>query len=91
MKTKFTPALTAAIGACLLTVASVSHAESQSGWQQRQLEITDGYAPPFKPAEARPAPAGDTATRVPAASANPQTRTPEYPERKASGSIAVPY
>lgn len=38
--------------ALLAVVPALSHAETQTEWLQRQLQITDGYVPP--PAEAMP-------------------------------------
>jgi hypothetical protein len=91
MNKKSTLALTAALGACLLTAASVSYAETQSEWLQRQLEVSDGYAPPFARAGVGTAPAGETAIRVPAANTNAEATTKAYPERKASGSAPILY
>ena len=39
-------ALVAALGTFAFAVPAVSHAESQSEWLDRQLQMTDGYAPP---------------------------------------------
>jgi hypothetical protein len=38
--------LVAALSAFTFVVPSASHAETQSEWLQRQLQISDGYAPP---------------------------------------------
>jgi hypothetical protein len=46
MNPKSTLALATAFGACFLAASGTSYAENQSEWLQRQLEITDGYAPP---------------------------------------------
>jgi hypothetical protein len=39
-------ALVAALSTFAFAVPTVSHAEDQSEWLHRQLQITDGYAPP---------------------------------------------
>jgi hypothetical protein len=46
MKSKTAIALAAALSTSLLAAPAVSHAESQFEWVQRQLQMTDGYAPP---------------------------------------------
>jgi hypothetical protein len=58
MYSKSAIALATALGAFALAVPSVSHAENQAEWLQRQMQISDGYAPP---PPVLPAPDGDRA------------------------------
>jgi len=46
MNSKTAIALAAALSTSLLAAPAVAHAESQFEWVQRQLQVTDGYAPP---------------------------------------------
>ena len=46
MKSKTAIALAAALSTSLLAAPAVAHAESRFEWVQRQLQMTDGYAPP---------------------------------------------
>ena len=46
MYSKSAIALVAVLGAFAFAVPTVSHAADQSEWLQRQLQMTDGYAPP---------------------------------------------
>ena len=46
MYSKSAIALVAALGTFAFAVPTVSHAADQSEWLQRQLQMTDGYAPP---------------------------------------------
>lgn len=46
MCSKFPIVLVAALGALALTAPAFAHAESQSEWLHRQLQTSDGYAPP---------------------------------------------
>lgn len=46
MCSKFAIALIAALGVVALTAPPVARAESQSEWLERQLQTSDGYAPP---------------------------------------------
>jgi hypothetical protein len=59
MNSRFAIALIAAFS--VFAIPTVSHGENQSEWLQRQLQMTDGYAPP-------PAPAEQNADRAPASS-----------------------
>jgi hypothetical protein len=46
MHSKPAIALVVAFGTFAFALPTVSHADNQSQWLQRQLQVTDGYAPP---------------------------------------------
>lgn len=70
-------ALLAALSLFAFAVPTVSHAENQSEWLNRQLQITDGYAPPPVVLPAKDGDrAGASAIRRSASRASPPRKAP---------------
>lgn len=86
MCSRTTIALVAVLGTAALAVPTVLRAEDQSEWLQRQLQITDGYAPPPALAAQGGDRAGASVSRGGALRASPPEELPAQNVHRAGAS-----